>query len=339
ALDDGWPTATAAEAGLDEGPLVALMQAVLAGDYPQVHSILVARGGRLAVEEYFYGYGRERLHTLQSCTKSVTSLLFGIALEEGLLKDLDAPVHGFFPGYAGRRWVDAAYDISLRHALTMSASLAWNESLPYTDPRNDNTAMNASADWIGYVLDRERAGAPGQKFAYTSGLSILLGGVLRQATGRYADEYAAETLFPALGIDSYRWFAAPDGTRHTGGGLSLRPRDFLKIGQLVLDGGAWNGRQVVPAAWIAESTSRQTGEGDTPYGYQWWLGSFDAGGEAVEAIQALGYGGQILSIFPSLDLVVAFTAGDYAGDGARPRERLERYILPAASSSPRQKPR
>jgi CubicO group peptidase (beta-lactamase class C family) len=251
--------------------------------------------------------------------------VLGLAVDRGLIRGVHQPVYTLFPERRGYRWIDERYDITLYHVLTMTAALDWNETLPYTDPRNDNTAMNMSDDWVGYVLNKGVAGAHGEKYAYTSGLSILLGAIVKNATGLYVDEFAAEHLFEPLGITDYRWSAAPDGTRHTGGGLSLRPRDAAKIGAMMLNGGVWRGQQILSEEWARESTRQHTRLGDYPYGYQWHRHTFGAG---MESFCAAGYGGQWWFMFPALDLAVIFTAGAYGGD-SKPYEKVEKYILPA----------
>jgi CubicO group peptidase (beta-lactamase class C family) len=335
--DDGWETASLDESGIDAAKIGELMAAILAGDFGRQESVLVARRGRLVLEEYFHGQRREQTHTFQSCTKSITSLVMGTAVDRGLV-DLDAPVYEFFPERSDTKWVRDKYPVTVRHALTMSGALEWDETLPYVDPRNDNRAMNASGDWIGYVLDRDLAGTPGEAYMYCSGLTTLLGGIVKQATGRYVDELAAEHLFGPLGIERFGWGAAADGTRHTGGGLHLLPRDMAKLGQLVLDLGTWQGKRVLSEAWLRDSTARHL-LAETPYpidcefayGYQWWLPSYRVDGRRVDSISARGYGGQCLCVMPALSLVIVLNAGDYEGDRTRLERTIGDYILPAVA--------
>lgn len=336
-LGDGWPTGNLTDHGIAAAPIEALVTAVLAGEQGRLETMVIAKSGDLVLDEYFYGFTPDRPHSIQSITKSVTSLLVGIARDQGKIESLDQRVAGFFPEYAGKRWIDADYPINLRHALTMSAAIDWNERVPYSNPENSNTAMNATGDWIGYVLDRERAGEPGQSASYTSGLSILLGGLIKNATGQYVDEFADDTLFRQLGVAGYHWLGAADGTRHTGGGLHITARDLAKMGQLVLNRGTWNGEGVVSAEWIDESTRRHLplagAEDDKTvgYGYQWWHATFTGPNETpVPHIAGYGYGGQYLLIIPMLDTVVVFNAGEY-GDSAvfNPNRAMEEYVLPA----------
>jgi CubicO group peptidase (beta-lactamase class C family) len=304
-FDDGLEVSSLQEEGLQDGLISDLVRSVLDGQYFPTHNILILRNGKLVLEEYFFARHQDRLHDYQSCTKSVTSILAGIAIDQNHIKGLDQLVYTFFPERKGLRWIDEKHEITLQHILTMTAALDWNEDLPYTDPHNDNTAMNDSEDWIGYVLDKGIAGKPGEKFMYTSGLSILLGGII-----------------------NYFWFAASDGTRHTGGGLSLRPRDAAKIGLLMLNNGRWNGVQIVSENWVRESTARQTKLDDYGYGYQWHLRALKFRDGTIDAICAMGYGGQFIFILPALDMVVIVNAGAYSGD-SKSFEKLENYILPA----------
>ncbi len=214
---------------------------------------MIARNGSLVLEEYFHGNERDRAHSIQSITKSVNSLLVGKALDEGLIESVEEPVHSFFKDRPESKWVAGAYPITLRHLLLMSGAIEWNENLPYSNPSNSATAMNESGDWIGYVLDREQAGTPGELSVYSSGQAMLLGGVVRSVTGRYSAEYAKDTVFEDLGIVRSWWSAAPDGTQHTGGGLMLTARDLLKIGEVMRTGGMWDGRRVISEAWVRAS--------------------------------------------------------------------------------------
>jgi CubicO group peptidase (beta-lactamase class C family) len=336
---DGWPVSSLAAEAIDEERISSLIERVLREELGRPEAILIARNGKLVLEEYFYGFGRNRIHPIQSITKSVLSLVFGIAHDRGLVGDLHQPVYAFFPERQGRRWIDHEYPISLAHLLTMSAAVEWND-----EDYESSTAMNRSGDWIGYVLDLEQAGAPGAVASYNSGLSILLGGVLRKTTGKRVDLFAEETLFADLNVSSYRWQHARDGTTHTGGGLSITAYDLAKMGQLMLDKGVWQGKRVMSESWITESSERHLplseesirATGDSPYstgyGYQWWHQTYKVNGATIHAIAGRGYGGQYLGIFPALNTVVVL----YNGEWGAPSERVfdsnavvEEWILPA----------
>ena len=337
--DDGWavePLNGEEIQGLDE-----LFQNVVDGQYQGLDAVLVARNGQLVLEEYFHFGSRDEIHTLQSVTKSVTSLLVGTAHDNGLIADLDDPIYRYFSEYPDSTWVKDKHPISLKHTLTMSAGLNWDEaSYLYSDSRNDNLRMNRSGDMIGYVLSRELAQdkRPGDEFVYTSGLSILLGDVVREATGMRIDQYAEKTLFEKMGISHYYWSANSDQV-HTGGGLFLRARDLLKLGQLVLDQGRWNGDQVISAEWIKDSTAfhlpRPAAGKESGYGYQWWLRPLYTARGSVPVIYASGWGGQKLWVFPKLQLVmIVLHHNPRPGEGRHTLDlgEVAKYVIPALAS-------
>ncbi|MEM1114694.1 MAG: serine hydrolase [Pseudomonadota bacterium] len=337
-LDDGWAVGEQPFDGVMEDRIQSTMDQVLSGDIGRIEALLIARDGELLVEEYFFGNAQDRPHTIQSITKSVTALLVGIAQDQGRIDSIDQPAYSFFDSYAETAWVSESYPITIRHMLKMSGAIDWNEQLPYSDPRNSNTEMNASDDWLRYVLDRKRAGQPGLVSEYSSGQSILLGGVIKSATGLYAEEFARETLFKDLGIDDFVWFAADDGTRHTGGGLSLTARDLLKIGELMRTGGQWQGKQVVSQDWVqASSADRLTvygrpGQSGWDYGYQWWIPTYTVGDTEIEVIAGIGYGGQFLGIVPSLNAVFVINAGEFTDAELRTfnyNTFVPEHVLPA----------
>ncbi|MCH8347747.1 MAG: serine hydrolase [Proteobacteria bacterium] len=342
AAEDGWAVSSLDAEAIDEGQITSLVESVLREEQGLPEAILIARNGKLVLEEYFHGYSRDRIHPIQSVTKSVMSLLLGIAQDGGFVGGMDEPVYTFFPEHAGKKWIDRKYPITLANLLTMSAAIDWNDVGGESGHDFESTAaMHRSGDWIGYVLDQDQAGVPGKVASYTGGLSILLGGVIRNATGKYADEFAEETLFADLHVSSYRWQKARDGTRETGGGLTLTAYDLAKMGQLVLDKGMWNGKRVVSDTWIAESVKRhlplaEGALGGSPYttgfAYHWWIQRYEVNGKTIQAIVGRGYGGQYLGIFPALNTVVVMNNGEWGN----PRERVfdydvivEKWILPA----------
>jgi len=341
--ENGWPVSTLAAETIDEEQIAALVESVFREEHGHPEAILIARNGKLVLEEYFYGYSRDRVHSIRSATKSVTSLLLGIAQDRGYVGDLDQPVYTFFPEHQGRKWIDRQYPITLAHLLTMSAAIEWNSD-GSSDADGGEAGWQRLAredDWIGYMLDLDQAGTPGEAASYNTGLSTLLGGVIRNATGKYADEFAEETLFADLNVSSYRWLKAADGTRETGGGLSVTAYDLAKMGQIVLDKGMWNGKRVVSDSWITESGEHQLplAEGSqgasryvTGYAYHWWNQSFEVDGKTIDAIAARGYGGQYLGVFPTLNTVIVL----YNGEWDQPEGRVfdsgvivEEWILPA----------
>lgn len=305
-LADGWETAMPEDVGIDAHAVTDMVGAAIAGEAGVVHSLLVVRHGKLVVEEYFHGYRREDLDPIASCTKSVASLLVGIAIDQGTIPGVDVPILDFFPelrNAAAPGWES----IRLEHLLTMSMALDWTD-------REAESVHGSGPAFFRDVLARKPAGPPGERWRYVSANVDLLAGVLRQATGVQADAFAREQLFEPLGIRSFEW----EGGRTAGypqmdGSLMLAPRDMAKLGSLVLDGGRWNGRQIVSADWIGEATAPRIAaeDGSGAYGYLWWVGGPPAPtGETIDVVWANGWGSQFILVFPTLDLVVVTTGGN-----------------------------
>jgi CubicO group peptidase (beta-lactamase class C family) len=207
----------------------------------------------------------------------------------------------------------------------MRTGLDWDEwNVNYSDPQNINTLMANSDDWHKFVLDRPMAAAAGSEFVYNSGVSNLLAGVIRTATGQTTWEFADEALFGPLGIDDHRWRMTPDSIAITGWGLQLRSRDMARFGLLYLQRGVWDGERVLSEAWIDESMEAATRFTDGGgYGYQWWLGSTPSGSDRA-VTSAQGWGGQFIVVIPALDAVVVTTQGNYGGlEGLVPSRLVE----------------
>jgi CubicO group peptidase (beta-lactamase class C family) len=254
------------------------------------------------VEEYFHGYGPDDLHRLASVTKSVASLLTGIAVDRGEIAGVDVPVVSFFPDLAppaDPRW----QGITLHHLLSMTMGLDWG---PGEDPHG------TGPEFFAEILRRRVVHEPGTRWAYHSANVNLLAGILHGATGDHADVFAEKHLFGPLGIDAYDWsFRATGGYRLMDGSLHLRPRDMAKLGLLLRDGGRWRGAQVVSAGWIARSTARIVDtDGPQGYGYLWWTGTIDGPGGSRPVVFANGRGSQFIGWLPDRDLVIVVTGGN-----------------------------
>ncbi|MBN1202790.1 MAG: serine hydrolase [Anaerolineae bacterium] len=317
---DGWRTSTPEEQGMDSGQLAALFEALDNGG-GGLHSVLVIRNGFIVTEAYFGIYHQDTQHILYSVTKSFISSLVGIAQEDGAIEGLDQPVLSYFPDRTVDNLDARKQAITLEHLLTMSAGLDW--------PENDYSGcvrmVSASDDWAQYMLDRPMINDPGAAFHYSSGVSVLIGAVVQQATGQDLEDFAVKRLFEPLGISDYEWEADPTGLVNGGYGLHLAPRDMAKFGYLFLNEGVWDGEQIVPADWVATSTSPHiVVAGDYNYGYQWWVPS------EQDYYAALGYQGQRIVVVPDLELVVVFTA--LLNNDSIEETLLHDYILPAAVS-------
>lgn len=362
----GWAMTTPPEVGLDAKVLASFDADIGEGKYGYVDSMLVIRHGKVAYERY-YGHDYERiyseeastpgslvvndptgpynyfnswwhpyyrestLHSMQSVTKSVVSAVIGIAVGRGEFPDLDTPVLSFFePGEVAN--VDDRKDrITLRHLLTMSAGLDWDENLPYTDPDNTFTIMALSKDWAQFTIDRPMAENPGEVFQYNSGATLILGQVFRLATGIDLEEYAVKHLFTPLGIDDYFWKRTPSGLVDTQEGLYVTSRDIAKIAYLFLKRGQWDGEQIVPGEWVrvsVEPSLSVTDDHSIQYGYKWWLTHYEYQGKDLVAFAGSGFGGQYPIVLPELDIVLVFTGWNIHSD--RPslstREAINRIL-------------
>ncbi|MGO4339458.1 serine hydrolase domain-containing protein [Labrys sp. KB_33_2] len=341
-----WPIAAPEDVGLDPQNLCTLAQKLDAAKEDNIHALLIARHGKLVFERYFTGsdshwgqpakevaFGPDVPHDLRSISKSVVSLLFGIALDKGWIGSIDQPVLVVLPVYADLATPEKR-GITLRHLLTMSPGLAWNEQLAYDNPANSESRMDMAKDPCRYALEQPVAHDPGLVWTYSGGTTGLLACVLQQATGKPLDELARENLFEPMGITKVEWARYPqNGGPVAASGLRLLPADTLKFGQLVLDKGAWKGRQIVSAKWIEMATAPQiNAPGAMFYGFQFWLGRSLVDHRSVDWIAGFGYGGQRLFIVPSLDLTVMVHAGRYGGqdEGGFAAAILNRYVLPAA---------
>ena len=322
------PVASSIESLVDVAALCRMTDRLAAS--ANVHAVLVARAGKLVFERYLTGsdeindrpianatFDADTLHDMKSVSKSVASLALGIAIDRGLIAGVDQPIFSFFPELSDLRSPEKDR-ILLSHALTMSMGLKWVEATPSTGNfDNDESRMHMARDPCRYVLGLPLVAPAGQDFFYNTGALTLVSAIIRKAVGKPLDEFAREALFEPLGITRFEWTRVK-GDTDAGGGLRLRPRDMVKIGQLVLAGGRWDDRQIVSKAWIDASTRpRLEATGPFFYGYLWWLGRSLHGGREIHWDAALGRGGQSIRIVPELDLVVAVTAGYYQDYSAR----------------------
>ena len=344
ALADGWQVGAPESVAIDGSTVCRAVERIRSGALANVHSILVARRGRLVIEKYFPGrdeargrslgvvdFGPQTKHDLRSASKSVVSLLFGIALAEGKIRSVNDPALDYFPEYPDLRTPERTR-IRLSHLLAMTMGVEWDETGSYLSPFNSETRMDWASDRARFVLSRPIVAAPGERFTYNGGATALLARVVQRATGRKLDAYARDVLFGPLGIDDYEWLAYPNGEPIAASGLRLRPRDLAKIAQLYLSDGQWNGRQVAPTEWIRESIRPKSDVGGgVQYGYQWWLDRSIVGGKTIAWAAARGNGGQRAFVIPALDLVVVVMAGNYNDASRRevPVAILNDHVLAA----------
>lgn len=325
---DGINIVDAKKRGFSIAPLKAMVDGIRQGTHPGVHSVLLLHKGALLLEEYFDGYTRDTLHDLRSTTKSITSLLTGIAIAEGKLKGVTQRV---WPLLAPQEQVTGfKAQLALQDLLTMRTGLACNDWDPNSPGQEDK--MYNTRSWIKHVMQLPAKEAPGQNYAYCTGGVILIGAMIAKATGRSIPDFAQRKLFGPLGIRKRRWSKMPDGGTDTGGHLWLTPRAMAKIGQLVLQQGNWQGKQLVPRAWLQRSTKAHVTTRQFQYGYLWWLGRGrnQKTGQMIDIIHSSGNGGQLIIVIPQFDLVAVFTGGNYNSPLTRqPLQLLAKYIIPS----------
>jgi CubicO group peptidase (beta-lactamase class C family) len=280
-----------------------------------VYSLLLVKNGRLVFERYFQDTGPATLHRVASATKSVLSILVGIALEQGRIPTIDQKITDYFPEAEHTLKNTVKEFLTLRRLLLMKEGLLFSEDFEAWEKRRNNTQ---------FVLDLPNIQEPDENFRYAAAPHVV-SRILTLATGMNAAEFAEARLFRPLGIRSYEWPVDSTGTAWGSGGLRLTSRDMAKLGYLYLKGGTWEGRRIVSPEWVRESTTNHKPAGP-PYGYYWWLGTL--GG--CPYYGAVGFGGQYIFVFPDLDLVLVTTA-EVGGPGTG--GIVEKYILPAVLRS------
>lgn len=336
----GWAKVSSAEAGFSEARLRAMSAAIRSDQFRKIGSVLIARHGRLAYEDYVDG-DANTLRDTRSATKSITDVLVGIAIQEGKLSGVTAKVLALLPNRThGLQNPDPRKTaITVEDFLTMSSPLEcndWNDA-----SRGNEERMYLVEDWTQFILDLpirgqmhlgEQVEQPpyGRHFSYCTGGVFILSEILEKATGIRTDRYAEQRLFAPLGITVVQWVYSPLNIPQTGGGLRLTSRDLLKIGQLYLDGGRWQGRRIVDEAWVRDSTRPHARiDETTEYGYLWWLKSFKCGEKSCPAFFMSGNGGNKVVVIPQLDLVAVITSTNYSTHGMHEQTEkiLTDYIL------------
>ncbi|MCP4727626.1 MAG: serine hydrolase [bacterium] len=315
---DGLMTASLSSVNMDSEKIITAVEKIRQGKYGMLNSFLLIKDGKLVLEEYFNGYKRENLFGIQSVTKSITSLLIGISIDKGYIKNINEKMSDYFPEYNDvltGRWEN----IRLRHFLSMSSGLKWSQE--------EQDSYLDQDDYILDVLSKEPVDQPGTKFEYINANLSVFPGIIKKASGIHADEFAKEHLFKPLGITEYDWdHARQNGYPLCSGSLCLKPRDLAKIGLLMLNEGKWNGEQIISSEWIRASTEKQVDNED--YGYLWWILKRNVDGKTVKGYFANGWGSQFIIVIPQFNLV-AVTTGNNMNNKKHmaPFGMLAQYIL------------
>lgn len=305
----------------------SLADNILQGGYGDIHSLLIIHNNELVLEKYFGVIEKDQLQPCQSITKSITSILIGIAIDKGYIKSINDRILDYLPDYANKiQNKDTLKSlITIKDGLKMTTGLRWNEEKVSADDENNQVhIMNRQPDLIKYALDQPMDTTPGKVYNYNSGIAVVLGHVLKNATGMDVDKFAEKFLFKPLDIDTYEW-SKPNGQTHTGGGLALQSKDLAKIGLLYINNGKYGGNQIVSKSWIEQTYSSRI-EMVGPYyrGLGWIIIKSDYD---FEILAAAGFGGQAIFIIPEFKTVIVETAWNTGPDGVLRSVDILKQIL------------
>jgi CubicO group peptidase (beta-lactamase class C family) len=339
--DDGWPTATLDEVGISRPMIEAFVQKII--DAPmstvsssQIHAVLIARHGKLVLEEYFHGHHRDRPHDTRSAAKSLLAALVGAAMHAGIRVGESTPVYETMLGTVPADIDPRKRAMTLGHLLTMTGGHFCDDSNPDA-PGNEDAMQEQERerDWYRYILAVPMDRTPGEKLVYCSIDAHLAGGVLAKVAGEPLPELFDRLIARPLQMRPYHMFLAPTGEGYMGGASQFLPRDFMKLAQLMASGGEWHGRRIFSADWARKSgeSLRAIGKSGQRYGYLWNSFEYPYRDRKVRGVFAGGNGGQIFMAIPELDLVIAFTGGNYADASLfiPQRQLVPELILPAVA--------
>jgi CubicO group peptidase (beta-lactamase class C family) len=364
-VEDGFETGSLAKANMDVSLLESAVDDINDGNYGEIHSLLVYKDGKVVFEEYFPGHdyqwdgpdfhgvwinwGIEGRHNIHSAGKSITSACIGIAIDQGFIESVHQSIFDYLPDH---RYLNTAGkdQITIEHLLTMTSGLEWDEwSTSYSSENNDVIALWLDCkDPIACILEKPLVSEPGTRFTYSGGNMILLGEIIKNATGMDIEAFSWQYLFEPLGIEMPPWrWIENTSVIYAGGDQHLTPREMLKFGVTYLEDGTWNGQQVVPRQWIEKSSLPYSGPdnhwfnspiksippgdntwGPRGYAYTWWTHIFSHAGKKFPAFWAFGWGGQEIVIFPDQNAVIVFTGGNYTSADSTARI-LVKYVIPA----------
>ncbi len=337
-LHDGVAVGDIARTPLGVATADAIVRGILDGTYKDVHSVLLYQGGKLVMEEYFYGYSVQRPHQLRSATKSIVSALAGIAIDKGAISGTGEAVlpHMNYTNYANPDPRKAA--ITLGNFLSMSSGLDCNDHSS-TSPGRE-TVIDDMPDWVKATLDLPMINNPGSQGYYCSGGVAVVGRMVENKVHMSLPDFAQANLFGPLGISRADWVWNYDLTNADKeySQIHIRSRDMLKLGILFADGGRWHGKQIISASWIRDSTAEHSHVDNVSYGYFWWRPWLNVetadGSRHVDMVTAQGNGGQKIYLVPQYNLVAVFTAGGYNAESTPPNTIMATIILPALMKAP-----
>ena len=345
---DGWETAFLSDVGINENQITEIVENIQNNIYRDVHSVVIIKDEKLVFEAYFSGhdfdyngenyqgplipYNRDIWQNTHSATKSFTSALVGIAIDKGIIASVDDKIFKYLNSYSYLK-NEENDKITIEHLLTMTSGLEWNEwDVSVSESNHDIVQFNSSLNPVQYLLSKPVVSEPGTRFYYNGGGVDLLGEILENATeGTEVDDFSESYLFGPLGVERYEWQRLRSGMIACHGDVYIRPRDMAKFGFLFLNNGVWKGNRIISEEWVDKSKTEYLSLNLTwadSYGYLWWLKKYRVNNQEIEAWKAMGWGGQEIILFSSLNMVVVFTGSNYVVDPPCD-EIMVRHILPA----------
>jgi CubicO group peptidase (beta-lactamase class C family) len=364
-IDDGFEIGSLADVDLDETSLGNAVEDIESDKYGEIHSLLIYKDGKLVFEEYFPGHdflwdgpyfhgnwvnwNIDRRHNIHSDGKSITSACIGIAIEQGFIESVDQSIFDYLPDH--QHLNNAGKDqITIEHLLTMSSGLEWDEwGSSYANENNDIIALWVDCDDpVECILEKPLVSEPGTDYTYSGGNMIVLGEIIKNATGMDIEAFSWKYLFEPMGIETPPWrWIENTGVIYAGGDQLLTPREMMKFGVTYLNDGVWDGQQIIPEGWVENSASPYSGPDNTwfnhflrpippgddtwgprGYSYSWWTHEFSHSGQKIHAYWAGGYGGQTIIVLPETNSVVVFTGGNYTSSDPTVKI-LKKYVIPA----------
>jgi CubicO group peptidase (beta-lactamase class C family) len=329
-INDGIETESMYKTDIDYKIIIELIENIKTGGYKNIHSLLIVKDGKLIIEEYFHGFHQNKVHEIRSASKSIGSILTGIAIDKGFIKNADEKIYPYFKNYTlETKWGSLAKDVSIKSLLTMTSGYKCDDhSLPSFQCE---TAMYKSNDWVEYALNLAMEYKPLEHFAYNSTSLILVSEIISKTSTMPIPDFADTYLFKPLGINEFHWGFSPKKRAFIAGNSKMKPRDMLKIGLLMLNNGKWGNRQIISEKWIKESTTNHINpKNHKNYGYLWWLGSHVFGKQIIKGYWAAGNGGNYIFVCPKLNLVAVFTGGNYSNIlEIQPLGMMINYIIPS----------
>ncbi|MBL4669390.1 MAG: serine hydrolase [Flavobacteriales bacterium] len=332
-LGDGWKTNDLKSQNVDT-ILIHKLFTQLNNRENKIHSVLLVKGNQIIIEEYLNGQVSDQKHDLRSATKSIRSILLGIAIDNGFIDNVNDPISKYLKNPVPKKNLDERKEkITIKHLLTMSSGLDCNDWDKKSKGQEDK--VYKKKDWLQYTLNLPMVNDPGTVSTYCSMGAVLLAEIISQASGMTIDKFAAQYLFKPLDISNISWGHTsskkiiPSGKR-----LYMTSRDMAKIGQLILNKGKWNEKQIVSKKWVEESTVPKTKITEIDYGYLWWNIPFKANENIFISKTALGNGGQYIMVFPELDMVAIFTGEAYnSQEDKLPFSIMTDIILPTFTTN------